>query len=336
MLAFEIRNDSGNWDLHPANRPDPKLRDGEVAIRIEARSLNFRDTLIRRGTYNPAMPLPLIPLSDGAGTVVEVGGSILRTKVGDRVACLFSPNWIEGEPTPSKLFPTLGAETDGTLAEYVVLPESSVISVPEHLTTEEAATLPCAALTAWNALFDDILPRAGERILIQGTGDVALFALQFAGIAGLEAIVLSGSDEKLGKVLTMGASAGINYNKTPDWASKVLDLTDGQGVEHVIELGGEKTFSQSLQALRTNGRISVIGGLSGFTAELNLVQVIRKTARLKGLLVGSKISFESMNRAIRQHRLKPVIDRTFSFADSLQAFEHKEHGNPFGKIVIRT
>ncbi|MHB1285957.1 MAG: zinc-dependent alcohol dehydrogenase family protein [Leptospirales bacterium] len=336
MLAFEIHNNSGNWELPLCQRPDPRVGPREVSVRIDARSLNYRDTLIRKGIYNPAMPIPLIPLSDGVGRIVEVGQDVDRTKIGERVACLFSPNWLDGDPTPSKLFPTLGAETDGTLGEYVVLPESSVISVPEHLTNEEASTLPCAGVTAWNALFADVPPIPGERILIQGTGDVALFALQFATISGLESIVLSSSDEKLEKVRKMGASKGINYKTTPDWAKSVLELTNGQGVEHIIELGGEKTISQSLQALRTNGRISVIGGLSGFTAEVSLGQIIRKAARIRGLLVGSKILFESMNNAIRKHQLRPVIDSTYSFHDSLHAFERKEKGNAFGKIVIQS
>ncbi|MHB8423487.1 MAG: zinc-dependent alcohol dehydrogenase family protein [Leptospirales bacterium] len=336
MLAFEIQNNSGHWELTLCNRPDPSPGDGDVTVKIHSRSLNFRDNLIRIGTYNPGMPLPLIPLSDGVGTIVETGRNVSTRKIGDRVACLFSPNWTEGEATPSKLFPTLGAETDGTLAEYVVLPESAVVSVPEYLTDEEASTLPCAGVTAWNALFGETLPRPGERILIQGTGDVALFALQFARIAGLEAIVLSRSDLKLERAKTLGAATGINTRTIPEWGKHLLDLTHGQGVEHVLELGGEETFPRSLQALRTNGRISVIGGLSGFTTEINLVQIIRKTARLTGLLVGSKISFESMNRALETHRLKPVIDRVFSFTESLQAYEHKLNGNPFGKIVIRS
>lgn len=336
MLAFEIQNNSGHWGLALSDRPDPRPGGGDVTVKISARSLNFRDTLIRIGTYNPRMPLPLIPLSDGVGTIVETGRNVSVRTVGERVACLFSPNWIEGEPTPAKLFPTLGAETDGTLAEYVVLPESAVVSVPEYLTDEEASTLPCAAVTAWNALFGESPPSPGERILIQGTGDVALFALQFARIAGLELIVLSRSDDKLERAKTLGAATGINTLTIPEWGKHLLDLTDGQGVEHVLELGGTETFSQSLQALRTNGRISVIGGLSGFTAEVSLGQIIRKTARLKGLLVGSKVSFEAMNSALESHRLKPVIDRAFTFSDSLQAYEHKLHGNPFGKVVIRS
>ncbi len=336
MLAFEIHNNSGNWGVSLSQRPDPRLGPREVSVKIDARSLNYRDTLIRKGAYNPSMPLPLIPLSDGVGRIIEVGPGVDRAKIGERVACLFSPNWLDGDPTPSKIFPTLGAETDGTLCEYVVLPESSVISVPEHLTNEEASTLPCAGLTAWNALFSEAPPIPGERILIQGTGDVALFALQFATISGLESIVLSSSDDKLEKVRNMGASKGINYKTTPDWGKAVLELTHGQGVEHVIELGGEKTISQSLLALRTNGRISIIGGLSGFTAEMSLGQIIRKSARIRGLLVGSKILFASMNNAIRKHQLRPVIDSTFSFQDSLQAFDQKDKGNAFGKIVIRS
>lgn len=335
MQVFEVQNNAGSWDLHRVTRPDPEAGEGEVVIRINARSLNFRDTLIRRGHYNPSMPLPLIPLSDGAGTVVEVGRKVSSVSLGERVVGLFSPRFLDGDPTPGKLFPTLGAEIDGTLAEYMVLPEMSVLPVPDPLSDEEAATLPCAAVTAWNALFGVGGASPGDRLLIQGTGDVALFALQFARIAGLETIVLSGSREKLEKVRAMGASTGIFTDGTQDWAREVLERTAGEGVEHVLELGGEKTFSQSLQVLRTHGRISVVGGLSGFTAEVSLGQIIRKAARLNGLLVGSKMAFREMNRAITAHRLRPVVDRIFSFEESLQAYAHKDLGNSFGKIVIR-
>ena len=333
MNVFEIRDGFGLDALQPAERPRPGPGPGQVLLKMRAASLNYRDLMLVKGQYNPKLKLPRIPLSDGVGEVVEVGAGTTQVKVGDRVASLFMPGWQEGELTEAKARTALADAVDGVLAEYVVLPETGVIPAPAHLSDEEAATLPCAAVTAWNALMAQGGVCPGETVLIQGTGGVSLFALQFARLAGARVIGTSSSDEKLAKVKELGVSDGINYKSTPAWGDRVRELTGGVGADRVIEVGGAGTLPQSLRAVRVAGEISLIGVLTG--GEVNPIPALMKAVRIQGIYVGSRAMFAAMNRAIELHRLRPVIDRVFPFNQAREAFAHLESQAHFGKIVIR-
>jgi NADPH:quinone reductase-like Zn-dependent oxidoreductase len=301
---------------------------------MRAAALNFRDLMIVKGIYNPNLPLPRVPLSDGVGEVVEVGAEVTRVKRGDRVAACFMQGWIHGEPTPAKTRTALGGDIDGTLAEFVVLHEDGLVRVPEHLTDEQAATLPCAAVTAWNALAVSGSVKPGDTVLTLGTGGVSLFALQFAKLMGARVIITSSSDAKLLRAEGMGAAEGINYKTTPEWQNRVLELTGGAGVDHIIELGGAGTMPQSLQAVRMGGQISLIGVLTG-AGEFNPIPLLVKHAKLQGIYVGSRAMFEDMNKAIALHKLVPVVDKVFAFNEIHAALRHMEDGGHFGKIVVR-
>jgi len=334
MKAFEIRGGFGLDNLVLTERPDPRPGHSEVLLRVRAVSLNYRDLLTIRGQYNPKQKLPLIPCSDGAGEVVAVGEGVTRVKPGERVCVSFAPRWIAGEPTREKLRSTLGGPLDGVLAEQIVLSEEGVVRVPDHLSDEEAATLPCAALTAWSALVTEGRLPAGATVLLQGTGGVSIFALQFAKLLGLRAIITSSSDEKLERARKLGADEGINYRQTPEWGARVKELTGGIGVDHVVEVGGAGTLKQSLQAVRLGGTVSLMGVLAGNALELPLPLIFMQRVRVQGLLVGSREGFEAMNRAIALHSLHPVIDRVFPFADTRAALDLMDHGGHFGKICI--
>lgn len=335
MKIVEIQQTTGIEGLVCTTRPEPK-RPGskEVLLRMRAAALNFRDLLIVNGVYNPALPLPHVPLSDGVGEVVTVGEQVTRVRVGDRVVGTFSQRWLCGELTPDKLAPTLGGEINGMLAEYVVLPEDGVVRVPEHLSDEEAAALPCSALTAWNALTTGQV-KAGDTVLVQGTGDVALAAIQFAKLLGARVIVISSNDEKISGARTLGATEGINYRRAPDWDKEVVRLTEGVGADYIVEVGGAGTLAKSLHAVRTGGQIALIGILSGVTAEIPILPILMKTVRLQGIFVGSRETFETMNRAVALHKLKPTVARVFPFEEAQEAFRYKQSGAAFGKVVIR-
>jgi NADPH:quinone reductase-like Zn-dependent oxidoreductase len=335
MKAFEIQNKFGLDSLTLTERPDPKPSYGQVLIKLRAVSLNYRDLMVVKGLYNPKLPLPLIPFSDGVGEVVAVGSGVTRVNIGDRVAGIFFQKWLAGELTAEKAESALGGAIAGMLAEYVVLHEDGVVRVPEHLTDEEAASLPCAAVTAWNALFTSGSLKAGDTVLIQGTGGVSIFALQFALLAGARVIATSSSDEKLERVLQLGASDGINYKQTPDWSKKVRELTAGDGVDYVVEVGGAGTLSESLRAVRYGGQISLIGVLTGGSAEINTASILMKNVKVQGIYVGSREMFEAMNCAIALHKLHPVCDRVFPFHEAPEALKYMETGSHFGKICIR-
>lgn len=334
MQAYEIQDAFGLDNLRLAERPDPEPGPGQVVVEMRAVSLNFRDLLTVTGAYNPRQPLPLVPCSDGAGVVSAVGDGVTRAVVGDRVATCFSQGWIEGEPTVEKLRSTLGGPLDGALTEKMLLDEGGVVRVPEHLTDVEAATLPCAALTAWSALVELGNVTAGDTVLVQGTGGVAIFGLQLAGILGARAIVTSSSDDKLARARELGAWKTINYREDEQWGKTARRLTGGGGVDHVVDVGGAKTLAQSLQAVRVGGEISVIGVLSGTSAELDVIPMLMKQVRLQGLLVGSREGFERMNRAIAVSGLRPVVDRVFGFGEAREAFELMASGGHVGKICI--
>ncbi|MFP5285789.1 MAG: zinc-dependent alcohol dehydrogenase family protein [Thermoanaerobaculia bacterium] len=335
MRAVEIRGGFGLDNLALVERPDPSPGPGQVVVRMRAASLNYRDLLTVQGKYNPRQSLPLVPCSDGAGEVVEVGEGVTRVKPGDRVCGLFAQKWIAGEPTREKARSTLGGPLDGTLAERVVLDGEGVVRIPEHLSDEEAACLPCAAVTAWSALVTDGGVAAGDTVLVQGTGGVSLFALQFAKILAARVIATSSSDEKLARVRKLGADNVLNYQETPDWGVKAKELTGGIGVDNVVEVGGAGTLQQSLRAVRFGGTISLIGNLAGTTTEVMLTQIFMQRVRVNGIFVGHREGFEAMNRAIAHHHLRPVIDRVFPLESARAAFEHMAAGGHFGKIVIR-
>ncbi|MDQ3648864.1 MAG: NAD(P)-dependent alcohol dehydrogenase [Acidobacteriota bacterium] len=335
MKVYELQNSFGIDSLNIVERDEPTPAAHQVLVRVRAVSLNYRDLLIVKGLYNPRMQLPRVPMSDGAGEVVAVGEAVTRVNVGDRVTGIFMQTWMGGEMRAEHRASALGGELDGMFAEYVALDEAGVVLVPEHLTFEEAATLACAAVTAWNALFVSGNLTAGETVLVQGTGGVSLFALQFAGLAGARVIVTSSSNEKLDRALQLGASDGINYRDVPEWHKRVRELTDGRGVDYVVEVGGAGTLNKSLAAVRTSGTVSMIGVLTGISAEVTTAAILHQSVRVHGIFVGSREMFEEMNRAIELHKLRPVIDHVFEFEAAREAFRHMEAGAHFGKIVVR-
>jgi NADPH:quinone reductase-like Zn-dependent oxidoreductase len=335
MRVVELQERFGLESLRLAERPKPEPGPGQLLLRMRAASLNYRDLLMVRGDYNPRQPLPLIPCSDGVGEVVETGDGVTRVEAGDRVAPIFAQAWISGEPTRAMQRSTLGGPLDGTLSEFIVLDQAGVVRVPEHLGDEAAPTLPCAAATAWSALITLGSLRAGETVLIQGTGGVSIFALQFAVLAGARAIVTSSSDEKLERARQLGAWETVNYRKTEEWGKQAMRLTGGRGVDHVVEVGGANTLAQSLIAVRVGGRISLIGVLSGVASELNVIPILMQQVRIQGVLVGHRDGFEEMNRAIAAHRLEPVVDRVFELEQTRQALEYLAAGRHLGKVCIR-
>jgi NADPH:quinone reductase-like Zn-dependent oxidoreductase len=328
LTAFGLEN------LKVATRPEPQPGPGQVLLKMRAFSLNYRDLLVARGQYNPKLKLPQVPLSDGVGEVAAVGPGVSRVKVGDRVCPLFMQGWLDGPVTDAKARTSLGGGNDGVLAEFAVFSEDGVTPVPEHLSDEEAATLPCAAVTAWHALVTEGGLTAGDTILVQGTGGVSLFALQFARLAGARVIATSSSDAKLERVRQLGASDGINYKTTAEWGDAARKLTGGAGVDHVVEVGGAGTIGQSLKAVRAAGRVSLIGVLSG-TGSFNLTPILMKNVTVQGIFVGSRAMFEAMNRAIALVKLRPVVDRVFGFAEAQEAMKYLESGQHFGKVCIK-
>jgi NADPH:quinone reductase-like Zn-dependent oxidoreductase len=335
MKVVEVRGSFGLDHLAVTQRPDPRPGHGQVLVRMRAVSLNYRDLLTVQGKYNPKQKLPLIPCSDGVGEIVEVGEGVTRVRPGDRVCANFAQRWLAGEPDRDKLRSTLGGPLDGMLAELVALSEEGVVRIPDHLTDEEAATLPCAGLTAWSALVTDGGLVPGQTVLLQGTGGVSIFALQFAKLLGLRTILTSSSDEKLERARSLGADETINYRETPDWGPRVKELTGGTGVDLVVEVGGAGTLKQSLLAVRMGGSIALMGVLAGNSLELPLPLIFMQRVRIQGTLVGSREGFEAMNRAVALHKLHPVVDRVFPFEETRAALDLMERGGHFGKICIR-
>jgi NADPH:quinone reductase-like Zn-dependent oxidoreductase len=314
--------------------PNPKAE--EVLVKMAAVSLNFRDLLVVKGIEHWKPASPRIPFSDGVGEIVAVGENVTRVKIGDRVAGIFLPKWLDGELTPEKyVSPLGGAAVNGVLAEFVVFDEKSVVKIPQNLTDEESSTLPVAAVTAWHAVARRSQVQRGETVLIQGTGGVSLFALQFVYALGGKPIVISSSDKKLEKVKELGASETINYKKFPNWDEKVVELTNGKGVDHVIEVVGGENLNLSLNAVKLSGTISFIGLLAGLSAPINTYQFVSKNVKIHGIETGSREFFEEMNSFIEQNQIKPIIDKTFEFAEVKAALKHLESGSHFGKIVVK-
>ncbi len=334
MKQYQLQDSFGIENLVLTDQPEPQPGWGQVVLKIKACSLNFRDLMVVKGFYNPRMQLPAVPFSDGVGEIVATGDGVSRVKTGDRVAGIFMQEWLEGELTDEKAKSALGGGGAGMLSEYIVLDAEGVVPVPEHLTDEEAATLPCAAVTAWHALIAEGNLKAGDSILVLGTGGVSLFALQFAHLQGAKVIATSSSDEKLSRAKELGASDGINYKSNPDWEKEVRELTGKRGVDLIVEVGGAGTLPRSLKAVRTGGTISLIGVLAG-GGEFNPLPILMKKIRLQGIYVGSRRMFEEMNRAVSFHQMRPVVDKVFPFSEAPQALQYMEKGAHFGKICIR-
>jgi NADPH:quinone reductase-like Zn-dependent oxidoreductase len=267
--------------------------------------------------------------------VVEIGEGVRRVKVGDKVAGNFFQRWVAGEPPADVQAGALGGGCDGMLAEYVVLEEDGAVKIPAHLSVEEGATLPCAAVTAWHAMMEHAKLIAGQTVLLQGTGGVSVFGLQFAKAMGVQAIVTSSSDDKLARAKALGAAHGINYRTAPDWEKAAMELTGGRGVDQVVEVGGADTLVRSFGAIRVGGKISMIGGLSGPATQLDPRLILARRANIQGISVGSTQMFEAMNRAISVNAIKPVIDKVFGFDEVQAAYKHLASGAHFGKVVIR-
>jgi NADPH:quinone reductase-like Zn-dependent oxidoreductase len=334
MKQFEIR-EFGIDNLALAECECPKPGAGEVLVRMRAASLNYRDYMAVKGVYNPRMRRPMVPLSDGAGVVEEAGAGVKGFKKGDRVATCFFQDWVDGPPTKQKTHSALGGGIDGVLREYCVFRQEGLIAAPSHLSDEETATLPCAALTAWHALFEGEPAAPGDSVLIQGTGGVSIFALQFATAAGLRPIVTSSSDRKLERAKKLGAAEVLNYKSSPEWDERAREYTAGAGVDRVVEVGGSDTIAKSLRAVRMNGVVSVIGVLSGGAPAVSPVAILMNLARLQGIYVGSRAMFERMNRAIETANIKPVIDKTFGWMEIKEALRYMEGQQFFGKICLR-
>ncbi len=333
MKTWLIQNAFGFDNLRIVERPDPQPGHGQVVVRICAVSLNYRDLLVIKGLYNPKMPLPRVPCSDGAGEVIAVGAGVTRVKIGDRVMAAFMQKWLSGPLQDVAARSTLGGDLDGTLADQAVFSEEGLIPIPAHLSYEEASTLPCAAVTAWNALVQGGI-KAGDSVLVQGTGGVSIFALQFAKLAGAKVLITSSTDEKLERARQLGASGTLNYRTQPDWEKWCRAQTGGIGTDHIVEVGGAGTLEKSLKAIRTGGHIALIGILSG-TGTVNPLPILMRAVMVRGIFVGSRQMFEDMNRAIELHQLRPIIDRVFDFAEAGAALRHLETGSHFGKVVIR-
>ena len=332
MKVWQIVGDGGIDTLEMAERPSPEPGPGQVRVRVRANSINYRDLNTVRAPGRMGLAFPRIPNSDGAGDVAMVGAGVSGIAVGDRVAGCFFQNWAAGGISAAAMASAQGGPIDGMLAEEVVLNAHGVVPIPAQLDHAEAATLPCAALTAWSGLTVKGNLKAGDTVLLLGTGGVSIFALQFCTLMGARAIVTSKSDDKLARARAMGAWRTINYTETPDWATAVKDLTGGAGVDHVVEVGGGGTLAQSIEAVRFGGHIAMVGVLTQGAA--NPVPILRKSIRLNGIYVGSWAMFLDMNAAIEAGGLKPVIDRRFAFADAPDAYRCMEAAGHFGKIVI--
>ena len=334
MKTFEI-NEFGIENLTLTEREEPKPKETEVLVKFHAASLNYRDLMMVKGFYNPKLKTPIVPLSDGAGEVMGVGESVTKWKIGDRVCPIFMQGWVDGAIDYRKAKTTLGGDLDGCLREFGTFDEKGLVRIPDHLSYEEAATLPCAGVTAYNALYHSGCLKPGEAVLLQGTGGVSIFALQFASILGARTIITSSSDDKLQRAKELGADDLINYKQRTDWDRAVLDLTEKRGVDHVVEVGGAATLQQSVNAVKMGGDVSVIGVLAG-KGEFNPTSLLMKAVKLQGIFVGSRQMFEQMNLMLCQYNhLKPVVDKVFEFDEVREALKYMESGSHFGKIVVK-
>lgn len=331
MLAYRMRRGEGLDGLSTAPIDHRPLAPAEVRVHIHAVALNYRDLLVARGLMGAGEYV--VPCSDGAGEVVEIGADVSRFQVGDRVVPLFFPNWIDGEPAGSSIATSLGGNTDGVLAEEIIARESSLVALPARLSWAEGATLPCAGLTAWNALFNTACARAGQVVVIQGTGGVSLWALQLAKAAGLTTVILSSSDAKLERARSLGADVTINYGSTPQWDVEVLRLVGGADI--VLDMAGADTVSRSIEAVRPGGTVVTVGGVSGgFALRIDPFSLVGGK-RLMGVMVGCRRSAEAFHRFVENARIEPVIDREYAFSDAALAYRDLENRSRFGQVVVR-
>lgn len=331
MRVWEVQNAFGIDNLKLVDKPAPTPGPGQIVVAMKAASLNYRDLLtVKMG----GAPLPLIPFSDGAGVVEAVGSGVTRVKVGDKVCPTFFQSWVDGPVTAEARNLALGGTVPGVLQEKMLIAADGVTKFPDHLSFEEAATLPCAGLTAWRAIAVEAPIDARSTILVQGTGGVSIFALQFAKAIGAKVIATSSSDAKLERAKALGADYLINYKTTPEWGKTALELTNGRGADVVVEVGGENTLGKSLEAVRVGGSIVVIGVLGGFTNNIFIPALFGKNAKMIGISVGSREQFEGMNKTIAGWKLHPVIDKTFSFAQVPDALRAMEAAGHFGKICV--
>jgi NADPH:quinone reductase-like Zn-dependent oxidoreductase len=314
--------------------PIPEPAPGQVVIEVHACSLNYRDLMVVLGKYNPRLKMPRVPLSDGAGIVHSVGEGVISLRVGDKVAAIFMQNWLDGAPSADRYRGALGGDIDGMAQQYIALDQSGVVRVPDYLSHEQAATLPCAAVTAWTALHKAGGITLGSTVLIQGTGGVSIFALQLAKAMGARVLGTSSSDEKLERAQALGLDAACNYRQTPDWADWAIAQTDGEGVDLVIEVGGAGTFSQSLKAAKIGGAIAQIGVLSQSDEPAGVTQILRKQLRVQGIYVGSRTDFQSLNQALTLHPIQPIIDETFPRDQFPAALHRMQSAAHFGKLVV--
>ncbi len=334
MRVIEIRDKFGIDSLAVGERAEPMPGPGQVVIKLRAVSLNYRDLLVVNGVGRWRPSLPRIPASDGVGIVEAVGSGVSRVKEGDRVAPIFYPKWLDGRATTEKLdSPLGGAVADGVLTEYALFDETSVVRVPEHLSDEEAATLPCAAVTAWHAVVGEWRVAPGDTVVVLGTGGVSVFALQFAKSLGARVIVTSSSDQKLARAEQLGAASGINYKSNSEWPKAVLELTEGAGAALIIDTVGD--LKEAIAAVRIGGTVAFVGLLIGMETVVDLVTLMGKSARVQAIDVGSREMFEAMNRAILFHRVRPVVDRVFEFSEVTEAFRYLAGAMHFGKVCVR-
>ena len=335
QYQFVRSADQGPFTLQRVQAPVKAPGAHEVLVKVHATSLNRRDVFMLQGQYPVGPVHKVVPLSDGAGEVVAVGTGVTRFHSGDRVAGIFFPEWISGRATGKAMQSSLGGNVDGMLSQYVVLDERSLVTIPVSLSYEEAATLPCAGVTAWNALFTRGHLQRGDYVLLEGTGGVSLLGLVLAKAADARPIITSSSDAKLARAKALGAVGGINYKTTPEWQQPVRELTGGAGVEQVLEVGGKDTLAHALASLGTGGHVALIGGLSGFGGELPVMSLLGSGLTASGIYVGSRADFEALNAFIDKHHVKPVVDRVFDYDAVPAAFDAMEKGEFFGKIVIR-
>lgn len=333
MFAYQVQNADGIEAIQKIECDVPKPAADEVLVKMKACSLNYRDLLIPQGGYLRNDVRPITPLSDGAGEIVEIGASVQGLQVGDRVVGNFFQDWVTGSIDETGLNSAMGGSIDGTLAEYFLLKAHAALPIPGSLSYAEAATLPCAAVTAWHALVPRGNIQAGNTVLLQGTGGVSIAALQICKALGVEVIITSSSDEKLERAKALGADHLINYKEHPDWEQNALRITDQQGVDHILEIGGEQTFEKSIMATKVYGTISVIGIVSGFNIPFSLLAALNMLT-VNGIYVGSVVMFQDLCKVICDHKIKPVIDQEFSFDDALDAYRTLASATHFGKVVI--
>ncbi|MGH6678095.1 MAG: zinc-dependent alcohol dehydrogenase family protein [Bradyrhizobium sp.] len=334
MKCYELQGPSGIDGLALVERPVPSPGPGEVLVRLKAATLNYRDLLTVKGGYGSRQKFPLVPVSDGAGLVEATGPGVRAFAPGDRVIGSFFEGWLSGEPSEAKMRSALGGAVDGVLAEYRVFPAQALVRTPEHLSDSEAAALPCAGLTAWSAVVKLGEVQPGQTVLTQGTGGVSLFALQFAKMSGARVIATSSSDAKIERLKSLGADLTLNYKSTADWGKKARE-SSGRGVDLVVEVGGAGTLNESIRATRIGGTIAFIGVLAGPPAsELRIPLMVMQQQRLQGVTVGSVEDLQAMADAIAVNRMKPIVDRIFSFEQVKEAFSYMASGAHFGKVAI--